>query len=123
MEEKENQALTIPNQGPLSAEAIQMPFPNIFQRIIGIMSELKQIYKGKLKVNGQYTFVSHDAVAAEIHPLLVKYGIVVIPTVEEMAQDNNRTMVKLAVSFVNPDMPKDNFMVKYHDNDFVIQSL
>jgi hypothetical protein len=87
--------------------------PNIFQRILGIMSELKHIAKGDLKVNGQYTFVSHDAVAAKVHPLLVKYGVAVIPTVEEMTQDHNRTTVKLAISFVNSDCPSDYFISRY----------
>lgn len=73
------------------------------------MSELDYIQKGSNKVNGQYRFVSHDQVTSKVHPLLVKYGIVVLPTVEEFTQDNNRTSVKLKVFFINQDNPSDNF--------------
>ncbi len=87
--------------------------PNIHQKILGIMSELHYIAKGDKTVNGQYRFVSHDQVTAKVHPLLVKYGITVIPTVEEMIQDGNRTTVKLLISFVNADCPTDHFATRY----------
>lgn len=86
---------------------------NIHQRIIGIMSEIDYVAKGDKTVNGQYRFVSHDAVTAKIHPLLVKYGVTVIPTVEEMTQEANRTVVKLLISIVNADCPSDNFTLRY----------
>lgn len=77
------------------------------------MSELQYIAKGDKTVNGQYRFVSHDQVTAKVHPLLVKYGVTVVPSVEEMTQDGNRTTVKLLVSIVNADEPSDNFSVRY----------
>ncbi len=86
---------------------------NIHQRIIGIMSELHYIAKGDKTVNGQYRFVSHDQVTSKVHPLLVKYGVTVIPSVEDMIQDGNRTTVKLLINFVNSDNPSDSFMVRY----------
>lgn len=86
---------------------------NIHQKIIGIMSELHYISKGEKTVNGQYRFVSHDQVTAKIHPLLVKYRLTVIPTVEEMTQDGNRTIVRLLVSFVNADKPEENFTERF----------
>lgn len=94
----------IENKGPLL---------NIFQRISGVMSELKYIQKGSAKVNGQYSFVSHDQVTSALHVYLVKYGIVCIPTVAEIIQDGNCTRVKLNVSFVNIDNPSDNFSVQF----------
>lgn len=87
--------------------------PNIHQRIINIMSELKYIQKGNKQVNGQYRFVSHDQVTAAIHPYLVKHGITVVPTIEEYAQEGNRTTIKLAVVFVNADNPNDNLTVRF----------
>jgi ERF superfamily len=86
---------------------------NIHQKIIGIMSELDYIAKGDTKVNGQYKFVSHDQVTAKIHPLLVKYGVTIIPTVEEVSQEGNRTLVKLVISFINADCPTDLFAVRF----------
>jgi hypothetical protein len=85
---------------------------NIFQRILGVMSELHYIQKGDRTVNGAYRFVSHDQVTAAIHPLLVKYRIVTVPTIEEMIQDGNRTTVKLVTTFINVDDPKDQFSMR-----------
>lgn len=86
---------------------------NVFQRILAVMSELHYIEKGDVKVNGQYTFVSHDAVSARVQPFLVKHGIAVIPSIEEVTQEHNRTQVKLAVAFINIDRPEDQFVVRY----------
>jgi len=87
--------------------------PNIYQKILCVMEDLDYIQKGDAKVNGQYRFVSHDQVTAKIHPLLVKHRIVIIPTVQETTQENNRTVVKLAMVFVNADNPQDNFTSVY----------
>lgn len=85
---------------------------NIFQRILGIMSELDYIQKGPKTVNGQYRYASHDQVTAAIHPLLVKYGVAAIPTVEESVQEGNRTVIKLLTSFINVDSPTDQFTTR-----------
>lgn len=77
------------------------------------MSELTYVAKGDKTVNGQYRFVSHDQVTSKVHPLLVKHGITVIPSVEEIVQDNNRTAVKLSICFINADCPSDNFNIRY----------
>lgn len=84
---------------------------NIFQRIHGVMKDVKYIQKSEKKVNGMFTFVSHDSVVAALHGPLVKHGIVVIPSIHEITQQDNRTMVKLAVGFVNIDDPKDQIAV------------
>lgn len=86
---------------------------NIYQRIREVMREVDYIQKGDKKVNNQYRFVSHDQVTAAIHPQLVKHGIAVIPTVDEMKQEGNRTEVTLAVEFINVDDPKDRFEVMF----------
>lgn len=87
---------------------------NIYQRIVAVMKEVDYIAKGDKTVNGQYRFVSHDAVTAKIHPMLVKHGIAVIPTVEECKQEGNLTTVKLAVVFRNIDNPDDAFAVHHY---------
>lgn len=87
---------------------------NIYQRILRVMEDVKYIAKGDKRVNGQYTFVSHDDVVAKLHPALVKHGIVVVPTVEECTQDGNRTSVKLCVVFRNADLPQDAFAVHHY---------
>ncbi len=76
------------------------------------MSELEYIQKGSKTVNNQYRYVSHDQVTAAIHPLLVKHGIAVIPSILETKQEGNRTIVHLNVFFVNADNPVDQFCVR-----------
>lgn len=86
---------------------------NLYQRIRNIMSELDYIQKGSKTVNGQYRFVSHDQVTAAVHPLLVKHGVLILSTVDDMTQENNRTTVKMLFQFVNIDAPQDNYTVRY----------
>jgi thiol-disulfide isomerase/thioredoxin len=82
---------------------------NIYQKINNVMKEVDYIQKGDKKVNNQYNFVSHDQVTAKMHPALTKHGIVVIPSVDKLIQDGNRTSVELSVKFVNVDDPHDSF--------------
>jgi hypothetical protein len=89
------------------------PTLTIYQRILAIMSELKYVAKGEKTVNGQYRFVSHDSVTAKIHPLLVKHGVIIIPTVVECKQEGNRTQVKLDVIFRNAENASDHFYVTH----------
>jgi len=86
---------------------------NLHQKIIGIMSELDYVAKGDKTVNGQYRFVSHDQVTAKIHPLLVKYAVTVVPSVESMQQEGNRTTLNLLVTFTNADNPEQTFTARY----------
>jgi hypothetical protein len=83
------------------------------QRILSVMAELDYIQKGDARVNGQYRFASHDQVSAAIHPLLVKHGIAILPSVEEVTQEGNRTSVKLLMTFVNADDTKDCFASRF----------
>lgn len=84
---------------------------NLHQRMLMVMTDLSTIAKGDKMVNGQYRFVSHDAVTKKIHPLLVKHGLLAIPSVVEMKQDGNRTTVTISVSFINVDLPSDNLSI------------
>lgn len=80
---------------------------NVYERIQGVMSELDFIKKGDKKVNGQYSFVGHDQVAGAVHPLLVKWGLVVIPTIVTRVQDGNRTELDISIDVVNVNKPDD----------------
>lgn len=86
---------------------------NIYQRINEVMTEVEAVQKENKKVNGQYTFVSHDAVSKALHNPMVKAGIVMIPTIKELKQDGNRTEVTMEISFVNMDKPEDRVIVQY----------
>lgn len=86
---------------------------NIYQRINQVMSEVESVQKESKKVNNQYTFVSHDAVAAALHKPMVRAGIAMIPTIASLEQDGNRTVAKMDISFVNIDNPDDKVTVNY----------
>ncbi len=81
--------------------------------MLAVMEDLTYIQKGDAKVNGQYRFVSHDDVAEKVHPMLVKHGVLALPTTTSITQEGNRTAIMLRVFFVNVDKPEDQFMVDF----------
>ena len=80
---------------------------NIYQRILAIMAEVEYVQKENKKVNNQYSYVAHDAVACKLHPQLVKHGVVFVPDFIETKQDGNRTEVVMNAKFINADNPQD----------------
>lgn len=86
---------------------------NIYQRVNAVMKEVTYIQKENKKVNGQYTFVSHDAVTGILHEPMARHGIVMVPTVAELEQEGNRTSIKMEINFINIDKPEDKITV-YH---------
>lgn len=80
---------------------------NIYQKINEVMKEVSYIQKGPRRVNGQYTYISHDQVTAALHDPLTKNGIAVIPTVADLKQEGNTTIAKVIMDFVNIDDPAD----------------
>lgn len=87
---------------------------NIYQRINAVMKEVTYIQKEDKKVNGQYTFASHDAVTARLHGPMTTHGIVMSSSIVELVQDGNRTSVKLEINFINIDEPTDRLTVVYY---------
>ncbi len=87
---------------------------NIYQKINKVMEEVEAVQKESKKVNGQYTFVSHDAVAAALHMPMARNGIVMIPTVAELVRDGNMTIIKLDITFVNSDAPEEKILVTHY---------
>lgn len=84
---------------------------NLYQRMNKVMMEVEGIQKESKKVNGQYTFVSHDAVARKLHGPLTRWGIMMLPSVVGMMQDGNRTHIRMSIRFVNIDDPQEFFEV------------
>jgi len=88
---------------------------NVHQRISRIMSEIDYIKKDKsinLGKGGGFTVVGHDAVTKLIHPLLVKHGVNIIPTIKQIIQEGNRSRVDLEFRWVNIDNPDDHFITE-----------
>ncbi len=88
------------------------PVKNIYQRMNQVMLDVEGVQKESKKVNGQYTFVSHDAVAKALHMPMVKAGIMMLPTIEDLIQDGNRTRVMMGITFVNIDNPEDTCYIR-----------
>ena len=88
---------------------------NIHQRLNLIMSEIDYIKKDK-SINfgkgGGFTVVGHDAVTKLIHPLLVKHGVNIIPTIKQIIQEGNRSRVDLEFRWINIDNPSDHFVTE-----------
>lgn len=83
------------------------------KRLLNIMAELTYLQKGSKKVNNQYTFISHDQVSAAVHPMLVKHGVLIVPTVTKWQQDGNRTTVELELHIFSADNMQDRFTVSF----------
>jgi len=80
---------------------------NIHQRINAIMADVEMVMKSDKKVNGQYSFVSHDAVTRALHKPCVKHGVVVVPTIVSAEHDGNRVEMIIEVDFINMDNPSE----------------
>ena len=88
------------------------PLGNIYQRLNKVMGVFNYVKKDKEISfgNNSYTVVGHDAVTKEIHPLLVKYGISLIPSIANVDQQGNRTRVDMSFRWINNDNPEDHFV-------------
>lgn len=84
---------------------------NIYQRLHAAMQDVSFVQKEEKKVNGQYTFVSHDAVTRVTREALMKHGVIYHPANMKASQDGNRTEVSLDLIFVNIDKPEDQIIV------------
>lgn len=86
---------------------------NIHQRINRIMADLDYVKKDKTikdkSGKKMYSVTGHDNVTAMIHPLLVKHGVNIVPSMPEIKQEGNRTLVKVVFWVVNIDNPEDGF--------------
>lgn len=60
-----------------------------------------------------YSVTGHDAVTSMIHPLLVRWGVNVIPSMENITQEGNRTTAYMSFDFINIDNPEDRFTRKW----------
>lgn len=94
--------------------------PNLFQRIVAIMREVKYIQKDTRVNTGResYPAVTHDRVAATLHPALAKHGIVVMPSLLESETKEGQTkngMAKIRysgkyhITFINSDNPDEQY--------------
>jgi hypothetical protein len=87
---------------------------NIHQRMLAIVADMGHVGKGStvnITKSASYKYTSHDAVTNAVKPLLVKHGVCVIPSVESVVQDGNRTEMHVVIDFVNSDDPADKIAV------------
>ena len=91
-----------PNDDTPTMAALPPQGRNIYERIAAVMQEVDYIQKDK-KAGMKYSIVSHDVVTAKLRPAIVRHGIVYHPTDIEVAQNGNRTQVKMNVRFACAD--------------------
>lgn len=87
---------------------------NLYQRMVKVALRVKSVFKENKKVNGQYTFVSHDAVVKALHDPIAEAGIVIVPSIKELTQDGNRTTAKVAMAFINADKPSERIETEWY---------
>ena len=100
---------------------------NIYQKLLRIMEDVSYIEKEKNKVNGNYRFVSHDAVSKKTSEAFIKYGVYAKPKiiknkfttieVEKTKTINNQVVavkeiifacnVEVEYDFINVDKPDE----------------
>jgi len=105
---------------------------NVLQRINGVMGEINYIKKNRTvgKGNMSYKATSHDDVTKATHPLMKKYGLVVIPmlvsdevvdtgTITSSGTPIIRYEAIYDIFFINKDDPNDKVFarVRAHAND------
>lgn len=99
---------------------------NIHQRMHCVMRDIDYIQKEEKTVNGQYRFVSHDAVTAKVRKALLKNRIIATPHItesevigfESITYKNlneikvfcYRALVKIDIAFSNIDRPEDKIV-------------
>lgn len=86
--------------------------PNLYQRMIAIMTEVDYILKGDKTVNNQYRFVSHDAVTAKVRKHFITHGVLCVPSVIERVQNGNRTELAMEIQFINVDEPSEVISIR-----------
>lgn len=106
----------------MTNEQVDLKTLNVYQKINLVMSELSYLKKDKSVGYGQnsYTALTHDQVTMALQPLIVKYRLVVIPsvvqdeykryTVQTKKGESDRYEVKCDVSvmIVNIDNPSEH---------------
>lgn len=80
--------------------------------MLAVMQKLSFVAKEDKKINGQYTFVSHDAVTSAVREECIRNGLILYQTVTAHAQEGNTTAVDVEVSIVNVDNPEDRITIK-----------
>ena len=90
----------------------EVEHPSIYKRLLAVMGEVAYVQKEAKEVNGQYRFVSHDAVTAKVRPAFIKHGVLVVTDLVGHRQDGNRTEVDMSVSFINADHPDDRITIQ-----------
>ena len=68
-----------------------MENPKIYERLVAAMAEIGAIGKDKKNLQQGFMFRGIDQVMNELHPLLAKYGILVIPEVVETKREERLT--------------------------------
>lgn len=87
---------------------------NVEQRLLNVMAELSYVQRDRTapKEIGGFSFVSHDAVTAAVRPLLVKHGVLAVPTVVDHLREGNQTTLIVEIAFINTDNPDDRCVVR-----------
>jgi hypothetical protein len=94
---------------------------SVHQRFLAVMKDVTTIQKEDKKVNNQYRYVSHDAVALEIHKAIVKHGLI-IRWRNRWTRDGNKTICHTVPTYINVDDPTDIYRTGPYEGDGIDNS-
>ncbi len=80
---------------------------NLFQRLSRIMADVAFIGNEDKKVNGQYSYVGHNAVSQAVREAMITHGVFSYIRVLETAENGNCLSVKISMRFTNCDDPTE----------------
>jgi len=96
---------------------------NLYQKIAKITGEVGLIKKGGTNKEQGYAFIEYAAVAGELRGLFAKYGVVIVPRMQQMSKQTRHEVVSkygakgthalidFYFNVVNADKPDDRFTV------------
>lgn len=98
-------------------EVIDSTKLNIYQKVNHIASEIGAIEKSGRNDFNHYNFIEQAVVVATIKPLLLKYGVAIIPSVSDQKliekEKGSKILVGTSYTVINTDDPEDRFVADW----------
>lgn len=85
---------------------------NIFQRMNGVMKDVRGVAKDQFNRHGNYKYQGHLAVAAALRESYVEHGIVRSAEVTKAEREGGLLRLYVDVSWINIDNPSDRHVVR-----------
>lgn len=75
----------------------------LYKKLVAVLGEVDRIPKNGRNEHFKYDYVMEADLVDHIRPLLVKYGLLMLPSVEEATQNGNLSTVRMRFRFVDAE--------------------